>query len=105
MGISSWTLAGIRTRRRQRPVNGYVAKRTAGEMSAAEMNITTYDYEKEQQQMAEDKAAGLEQLGQVPAPAGRMGGGAAPGLQPPGPAPNELHGDGKADLEDELQRI
>jgi hypothetical protein len=71
---------------------GYISKRTAGNMVAAELGITTYDYDAEQQQMAKDRAAGLDQLGDPPPPQSRTGG--APGGAPGAAAPGEEDGAG-----------
>lgn len=82
---------------------GYISKRTAGKMAATELNIPSYDYDEEQKQMLEDKAAGLDQVGDVPAPASRFGGGQpAAGGDAGG---SDVHGDGAAELKDQLTTL
>jgi hypothetical protein len=83
---------------------GYISKRTAGTMYGQEMNITTYDFEDEQQRMSEDTQAGLNQTGSPVPPPGRNG--MEPGTD--GTVATDespIAGDGKFDLKAQLGNI
>jgi hypothetical protein len=81
---------------------GWIAKRTAAEMAAKELNITEYDFEEEQGKIKQDEIDGFNLVGSVPAvPGGRFGdepGGGDDGL-------SDIHGDGKVDLQDDLKNL
>ena len=50
---------------------GFIGKETAGNMYAAEMNITTYDYDKEQKQIADAQKADMARSSGFELPGGR----------------------------------
>ena len=55
---------------------GYISKQTAAEMYAGEMNITNYEFEKEQSRISGEAKTGMNKLGNTTQiPAGRFGGG------------------------------
>ena len=80
---------------------GYLSKRTAAEMTAKELNITSYDFEDEQAIIKEDEADGFNLTGQPLAPAGRFG---EEGDQEDDEK-SEIHGQGKVDLEKDLKTL
>lgn len=81
---------------------GWIAKETAGEMYAKEMNITEYDFEEEQKKIKDEAEQGLNQVGASPAPPpGRFG---APGGDPEDGL-SDIHGDGKRQLADDLKTL
>lgn len=75
---------------------GWLAKRTAAEMFAKEMNISSYDFEEEQGTIKDDQEEGFDLSGEPMAPAGRFGAPAAG--DGPEDGKSEIHGDGKRDL-------
>lgn len=100
---------------------GYIAKQTAADMFAGEMNITNYDFEHEQERIDEEARTGLNKTGSTPMPpSGRFGAGSSMGDptsdpsdaanianqdEEPGQAPSPIHGNGKVSLSKSLKRI
>ena len=80
---------------------GYVDHQMASEMFAAEMNITTYNYDEVQASIAKDRENGIDPF--MP-PSGRFGG--APSEPEEEPETGSLiHGEKKADLKKQLNRL
>ena len=75
-------------------------------MYAQEMNITSYDYEDEQQVLKNEIAKGdTELMGPPPTPAGRNGGGSSEEPNDGGIGDSPIHGVGKTDLQDNLNSL
>src|ERR1051326_7417531 len=79
---------------------GWIAKRTAAEMAAKELNITKYDFDEEQDKIKDEEKDGLGPLPPVP-PDGRFGLGPSPN----GNGTSEIHGDGKRALAAQLKTL
>lgn len=89
--------------------SGYISKQTAGNMSAAEMNITSYDFEEEQGLAKDEQEEDMKRAtGMMPPPSRQ------PGLPPEQPAPaappeaqggTPIAGDGRLKLKNELSAL
>jgi len=75
--------------------SGYINKRRAANMFAAEMNVTAFDFEEEQKKGTEDKTAGLDQAITAMPPDSRFG------QSPKTP----IAGEGKLELQDQLNTL
>ena len=85
---------------------GFLSKERAASMYAQEMNITSYDYEDEQQVLKNEIAKGdTELMGPPPTPAGRNGGGSSEEPNDGGIGDSPIHGVGKTDLQDNLNSL
>lgn len=82
---------------------GYIDKETAGNMYAAEMNITKYDFDDTQKKISDLKAQGLDQATGAPPTPGRFGANKLPPGQDPEGSP--IHGDGAGELKDQLTTL
>jgi hypothetical protein len=82
---------------------GYISQRRAAGIYASELDITTYDFETEQKQIADDKAAGLDLQGPPPPTAAKPGFGGDDSDN--GDGGSDIHGSGKGDLEDNLMTL
>ncbi len=76
---------------------GYIDHQTAAVMAAAELGITTYEYNEVQQKIADDREMGLQNTADILPPSSRFS------TQLPDKSP--IHGDGKEELKDELGNI
>lgn len=79
---------------------GWLSKRTAAEMFAKELNITSYDFEDEQGKIKEDEQAGFDKTGQPQPPAGRFG-----NDPKADDGESEIHGNGKNKLAGNLKTL
>lgn len=77
--------------------SGYIAKDTAGQMYAAEMNITTYDYEDEQKRIGDLQKDDLTKASGVMPPDSRQ-----PADDPDAEGGSEIHGEGKVGLKKDM---
>lgn len=94
---------------------GYISKQTAAEMYAGEMNITNYDFEKEQGRIGDEATKGLNRMGAIPVPpGGRFGnpgspndGGGSSDLpnEDEGDEGSDIHGKGKVAISKSLKRL
>lgn len=95
---------------------GWLAKETAAEMAAAELNITNYDFTDQQSKIADEAENGLNLTGATPTPpGGRFGNtgsdnGSGSSVDDSsssddGEGESEIHGNGKVKLSDQLKRL
>jgi hypothetical protein len=82
-------------------MQGWLSKRTAAEMAAKELNITSYDFEEEQGIIKQDEADGFNLNGGPAIPDGRLGFPDVGGDGEDGTSP--IHGDGKTELIDGMK--
>ncbi len=76
---------------------GYIDHQTASTMAAAEMGVTTYDYEIVQKKIAADREKGLQMTADTMPPDSRFS------TKPNDKSP--IHGEGKEELKDDLNSI
>lgn len=79
---------------------GWLSKRTAGEMAAKELNITTYDFEDEQSKLKKDQEDGMNLTSSPVPPPGRFG-----KDENPEDGESPIHGDGKVSLMDDMKDL
>lgn len=85
---------------------GWLAKQTAAEMAAAELNITKYDFEDEQAKIKSEAESGMNQMGSTPLPpAGRFGAGIPDPRTADELGQSPIHGNGKVDLSKALKTL
>lgn len=92
---------------------GWLAKETAAEMAAAELNITNYDFSDQQGKIVDEVKKGLNQVGSTPPPPGGRFGttptpaddGGSSSDDGSDDGESEIHGNGKVALSRNLKKI